>query len=261
MGRRTNEQICIDLRKERGRLYSKRRRTLKKLQNKRLRGDKREDAELEYKKIEKRLDEIREKLFRCGKKYAKLKKERNKLRRHQHYLQKKVDKLREKLKDDKLTKKEQKKLRKELNIVGVYKRRTHEQMIGVEKMMKLPLGNVKSSIGVDKGVVSVKGGKFVVQDIIWVMTASWHKWLNSGYFETLVLDDEMFDIGDNPMIATAAIYQAYDWAMSWQHVYGTPFFFAFGDAENGYLEIKVKEYTTDMYQEEINKHRGDVAEG
>ena len=61
------------------------------------------------------------------------------------------------------------------------------------------------------------------------------------------------------MVGTAAIYAAYDWAMSWQHVYGTPFFFAFGDTENGYLEIKVKEYTTDMYADEIAKHKGDIS--
>jgi hypothetical protein len=250
MGRRTNEQICIDLRKERSNLYSKRTRLLKKPKSKK--NDK------AYNAIEKRLDAIREQLFRCGKKYGKFKKQRTKLRRHQYYLQKKVNKIREKLNDPKIKDKKRKALIKELNVIGTYKMKTGEEIQMIEQAMKLPVGDVKSSIGVDKGIVSLKSGRFVEQDIIWIMTESWSKWLNSGYFQTLVLDDEMFDLTDNPMVATAAVYSAYDWALSWQHVYGTPFFFAFGDANNGYLEIKVKEYTSDLYRDEINRYKGDI---
>ena len=258
MGRRTNEQICIDLRKERARLYSKRSRILKMLQNKKLKSKKREEADNDYKKVENRLEEIKDKLFRCGKKYSRLKKQRNKLRRHQYYLQSKTEKIREKMLEKGLTKKEKAALKKELNIVGRYKRQTAEEIQTIEKAMQLPTGVVSSSSGIDRGVVSVSGGKFVVQDVLWKLAESWNKWLSSGYFTTLVLDDEIFDVEDNPMIATAAIYQAYDWALAWQHVYGTPFFFAFGDAANGYLEIKVKEYTSDMYAGEIEKHKGDI---
>ena len=250
MGRRTNEQICIDLRKERANLYSKRNRILKKPKSKK--NDK------AYKTIEKRLDAIREQLFRCGKKYAKFKKQRTKLRRHQYYLQKKVDKIRDKLNEPNLKDKERKALIKEMNIIGTYKMRTGEEILLVEKAMKLPIGDVKSSVGIEKGVISLKSGRFVEQDIIWVMTESFNKWLSSGYFDTLVIDDEMYDMADEPIVATAAVYSAYDWALSWQHIYGTPFFFAFGDAQNGYLEIKVKEYTSDLYSDEISKHNGDI---
>jgi hypothetical protein len=250
MARRTNEQICIDLRRERSNLYSKRTRLLKKAKSKK--NDK------AYNAIEKRLDAIREQLFRCGKKYGKFKKQRTKLRRHQYYLQGKVKKIREKLKDSKLKDKERKALIKELNVIGTYKMKTGEEIQMIEQAMKLPIGDVTSSIGIDKGIVSLQGGKFVEQDIIWIMTESWSKWLNSGYFNTLVLDDEMFDLTDNPMVATAAVYSAYDWALSWQHVYGTPFFFAYGDANSGYLEIKVKEYTSDLYTNEINNSKGNI---
>ena len=60
------------------------------------------------------------------------------------------------------------------------------------------------------------------------------------------------------MIATAAVYQAYDWALAWQHIYGSPFFFAYIDAMNGYLEIKVKQYTTNLYDDEIRRHGSDI---
>ena len=250
MGRRTNEQICIDLRRERGNLYSKRTRILKKPKSK--------SNDKAYNAIEKRLDAIREQLFRCGKKYGKFKQQRTKLRRHQYYLQGKVKKIREKLKDSNTTAKERKALIKELNVIGTYKMKTGEEIQMIEQAMKLPIGDVTSSIGIDKGIVSLQGGKFVEQDIIWIMTESWSKWLNSGYFNTLVLDDEMFDLTDNPMVATAAVYSAYDWALSWQHVYGTPFFFAYGDANSGYLEIKVKEYTSDLYTNEINNSKGNI---
>lgn len=257
MGRRSNEQICIDIRKERGRLYSKRTRIIKKLKNSKIKPSKKKLADKAYNTIEKRLDAIREQLFRCGKKYAKYKGQRVKLRKHQYYLQTKVDKLRVQLKSAK-TDVSRKRIQKEINIVGKFKLKTGEEINQIEKTMMLPIGDVKSSSGVVKGVTSIKGGKFVNQGIIWEMVKDWNKWLNSGYFDTLVLDDMIYDISDNPMIATAAVYQAYDWALSWQHIYGTPFYFAFGDATNGYLEIKVKDYTTEMYAEEIKKHGSDI---
>lgn len=251
-GRRTNDQLCSDLRNERGRLYTKRARLVK--------SPKTTKNDLEYSRIENRLDAIREQLFRCGKKFSNFKKQRTKLRRHQYYLQSKIENLRARLTDKTLTKKEIAEIKKEINVIGIYKLRTGEKIRMIERTMNLPIGNVKSSSGIDKGVVSVSGGKFVVQDIIWKMTESWHKWLSSGYFYTLVLDNEIYDIEENPMIATAAVYQAYDWAMAWQHVYGTPFFFAFGHTKKGYLEIKVKEYTTDMYANEIAQHGDDIEE-
>lgn len=257
MGRRSNEQICTDIRKERGRLYSKRTRILKNLSNKKFAGKKRKEADKQYKKIESRLDAIREQLFRCGKKYSKYKGQRVKLRKHQQYLQTKVDKLRVKL-NTATTKAERKRIQKEINIVGKYKLKTGEEINQIEKTMKLPIGDVKSSSGVYKGVTSIKGGKFVKQGVIWEMTDGWNKWLASGYFDTLVLDDQIYYLVDNPMIATAAVYQAYDWALAWQHIYGSPFFFAFGDAANGILEIKVKEYTTSLYDEEIKRHGSDI---
>jgi len=250
MGRRSNQQICLDLRKERGNLYNRRIRVLRKPKSK--------TNDEAYEAIKNRLDAVREELFRCGSKYAKFKRQRTKLRKHQHYLQLKVKRIRESLQDPKLTAKRRKELIKEMNIVGTFKLRTGEDIQMIESVMRLPIGNVKSAQGVDKGIVSLKSGRFTEQDIIWVMTESWNKWLSSGYFTVLVLDDEMFDLTENPMVATAAVYAAYDWAMSWQHVYGTPFFFAFGDANKGYLEIKVKEYTSDLYSEEIKRHKGDI---
>lgn len=253
MGRKSKEQICKELKNERSRLYRKRSKLVKK--------KKRSKAEEEtYKEVQNRLSEIKNELFKCGKRYGRLKKQRTKLKQHQYYLNRKIQKIRDKINTKGLTKKEKAKLKKELNITGKYSREALESINTVEKAMMLPVGEIKSSKGIDRGVLSVGGGKFVIQDIIWVMTESWHSWLNSGYFNVLVIDDELIDLDDNPIVATAAVYEAYDWAMSWQHVYGTPFFFAFGDAKNGYLEIKVREYTTDMYSEEIKKHDGGIEE-
>jgi hypothetical protein len=257
MGRRSNEKICEDLRKERGQIYSRRTRIIKKLSNPKFKGSNRLEADKAYKTLQKRLDAIREQLFRCGKKYANYKGQRIKLRKHQQYLQTKVNKLREEFGKAK-TKAEKKRIQKEINIVGKFKMKTGEQINQIERTMKFPIGDVKSSEGVYKGITSIKGGKFVIQAVIWEMTDGWNKWLASGYFDTLVLDDEIFDISDNPMIATAAVYQAYDWALAWQHIYGSPFFFAYGDAINGYLEIKVKQYTTNLYDDEIRRHGSDI---
>ena len=179
--------------------------------------------------------------------------------RHQYYLQGKIRNIRSEMAVSGISKKQSKSLKKKLNIIGTYERKTLDDIHLVEKSMKLPIGTIGSGSAAIKGIVSLKSGKFVDQNIIWRLTEDWQKWLDSGYFDTLVLDDEIYDMDENPMIATAAIYQAYDWAIAWQHIYGSPFYFVYGDAKSGYLEIKVKEYTTDMYTAEIAAHGGNIA--
>lgn len=242
--RRTKQQICDDLRRERAALYTKRNRLVKKSKSGKLNDDEQKQNDREWKKVQNRLENIKGKLFKCSKKYDKFKEQRAKLRRHQYYLAKKIKKGREEGMSN-----------TEINRIGVEERKTIEAIHALEKAMKLPVGTLRSG---KTGFQALRSGKFVEQELIYFLPEHFQMWLNSGYFHTLVLDNKLYDMADEPMVALAAVYEAVDWAMAWQHVYGSPFYFAFGDAENGYLEIKVAEYTTDMYSKEIGRQGRDV---
>ena len=233
MGRRSSEQICIDLRRERGNLYSKRSRVLRKLQNKKVQGQNRVNANNEWDSVQNRLYAIKEQLFRCGKKYSKFKKQRTKLRRHQRYLKDKV-------RNGNLSK-------KDLNLTYKEMRRTAEVINQVENSMLLPVGKMKTGV---TGFIAVKGGKFKTDEVLWALAEMFKKWNNSGDFELLVLDDELIDMADNPIAAQIKVDQAIQDAMAWQHINPSPHFFAMGDISNGYLEIMVKNYQTELFMNE-----------
>jgi hypothetical protein len=233
MGRRSNEQICDDLRKERARLYSRRTRIVKKLKKKGLPSKEKKALDKDWSSIEKRLEGIKEQLFRCGKKYSKLKKQRTKLRRHQRYLKDKVKK-------GNLSKKELNKTYKEM-------RRTAELINQVENSMLLPVGKMKSG---KTGFIAVKGGKFKTDEVLWALSDMFRGWVESGDFVILVLDDELIDIAANPIIAQIKIDEAIQDAMAWQHINPSPHFYAIGDIPNGYLEIHVRTYQTSLYSDE-----------
>lgn len=233
MGRRSNEQICIDLRKERSKLYSRRYRITKKLKSKKLSAKQKKVAEKEWDSVQNKLEGIKEKLFRCGKKYSKLKTQRTKLRRHQRYLKTKVDK-------GTLSKKQLNQTYKEM-------RRTAQMINQVENSMLLPVGKMRTG---DTGFIAVKGGKFKADEVLWALADMFKKWNSSGDFEVLVLDDELIDMGDNPIVATIKVDQAIQDAMAWQHINPSPHFYVMGDITNGYLEIKVRNYNSDLYGNE-----------
>ena len=73
--RRTQAEICKDLTNKRNRLYTKRNNTIKSLQSG-LSPKKKEVAENRLARLNNRIDKVKVKMFRCGKKYSKFKKER-----------------------------------------------------------------------------------------------------------------------------------------------------------------------------------------
>jgi hypothetical protein len=235
MGRRSSEQICIDLRRERGNLYSKRSRVLRKLQNKKVQGQNRVNANNEWDSVQNRLYAIKEQLFRCGKKYSKFKKQRTKLRRHQRYLL-------DKSKSGKLNKKEAALNFKEM-------RRTAEVINQIENAMLLPVGKMKTGV---TGFIAVKGGRFKADEVLWALASMFDSWANSGDFSILVLDDEVIDMAGNPIEAKIKVDMAIQDAMAWQHINPSPHFYVFGDVANGYLEIMVKNYDTDMFRNDVS---------
>jgi hypothetical protein len=206
---------------------------MKKLQNKKVQGNDRLNADKSWDTIQERLDAIKVQLFKCGKKYSKFKKQRTKLRRHQRYLKKKIG-------SDTITK-------KQLHLTYKEMRRTAQMINQVENAMLLPVGKMKTGV---TGFVAVKGGKFKTDEVLWALSDMFNKWADSSDFAILVLDDELIDLANNPIAAKIKIDQAIQQAMAWQHINPSPHFFAMGDIPNGYLEIMVQNYQQDMFVDE-----------
>ncbi|HUV72319.1 MAG TPA: hypothetical protein VMW25_04865 [Clostridia bacterium] len=240
--RRTIEEMCNDLRRDRNKLYAQRRKYIDTLSRKNLSADVRKETDSKWKSVQKKIETIKDKLFKCGKKYGRLKEQRVSLRKHQHYLSKKIKEGRAAGMSN-----------TQINRIGIEERKTIEALNSVERAMQLPIAILASGKG-QALIKSLRQGRFVEQEPIWRLADRFQELLNSAYFETLVLDDDIYDMAALPIVAIAAVYQAVDWAMAWQHIYGTPFYFMFGDANAGYLEIKVKQFTTDLYYKEIEKH-------
>ena len=84
--RRTTEQICADKRKERSGLYTKRTKALKKLNKPGLSDKEKKKVQRVYDRSDKRIRDIKSYLFRCTKKYDKLRNQKKKLNRRKSYL-------------------------------------------------------------------------------------------------------------------------------------------------------------------------------
>ncbi len=79
MKRRTNEQICADMRSERPSLYRKRSQALQNLKKSNLSAKEKRKYERQYQKADKRLETIKTFLFKCSDKYKKLRDQKTKI--------------------------------------------------------------------------------------------------------------------------------------------------------------------------------------
>lgn len=84
--RRTTEQICADIRKERVGLYRKRTKALKSLNKSGLSDKQKKKVQRSYDRADKRIRDIKSYLFKCTKKYDKLRNQKKKLQRRKSYL-------------------------------------------------------------------------------------------------------------------------------------------------------------------------------
>lgn len=111
----SREEMCIRHTKERSKLYYQRRRLKKDLGSGKFKGKDFDKANLKLLKLNHKIDNETSKLFKCGKKYAKLKVKKRKLTGKINYLSKVVEEGNISLKDRKAKVKELLELTSELN--------------------------------------------------------------------------------------------------------------------------------------------------
>ena len=87
--RRNSTEICKGLIRERNKYYSRRKTLVNQLRKPDLSNSKKKLLEKKYNTLTSRIDNVKVKIFKCGKKYARLKKERNVLLRKINYVKSK----------------------------------------------------------------------------------------------------------------------------------------------------------------------------
>jgi len=219
--RRTQDEICEDLRKERARLYSRRYRINKKLE-KGVSSKEEKKLNKEWFRIQNRLDKIRTDIFKCGKKYAKLKKQRSKLKRHIRYLKSKAK--------DATTLKEKNK-----NYLRIRKAMVRELIL--DSLMDKPVVRKKAP---ELGAMVTPMG-LVKEDVLFKLPDLAKEWLSSGDFKDVVLDGKRIEIV-SPVIVGMEIDEAYEEAMFSQKGYSVAFFKAVLDYDTKTLFLNVVTY-------------------
>ena len=175
--RRTTEQICADLRKERSGLYSKRTSSLKKLQSSSLSKKDKSKYQKRYDRANKRLDYIKEYLFKCSKKFDKLRKQKKKVTQKKAYLGKKFK--------EATTKTEKNKILKNIRDV-------------VSDGNKLDV-LMDRAVGMKKGEIQFKQSSVGVADQIipaWLLVDETRNLMLSKRFKTVVINGAPYPIDD-----------------------------------------------------------------
>ena len=175
--RRTTDQICADLRKERGGLYTKRTSSLKQLQKSSISKKDKAKYQKRYDKASKRLDYIKEYLFKCSKKFAKLKTQKTKVNQRKSYLGKKFK--------EATTNKEKNKLLKGIRDV-----------VGDGNKLDVLMNR---AVGMEKGEVQFKQSGIGIADQIipaWLLVEEARTLMLSKRFDNIVIDGEPFPVDD-----------------------------------------------------------------
>ena len=173
--RRTTEQICADMRKERPKLYSRRTQSLKKLRSGSLTKKEQSKYQKQYERATKRLDKIKEYLFRCSKKFDKFRQQKKKITQKKANLSQKFKKA--------TTKTEKNKILKNIREV-------------VSDGNKLDV-LMNRAVGMDKGEVQFKAvSQGIVNQTIpaWLIVEESRNLMLSNRFQTIVINGEPYPI-------------------------------------------------------------------
>jgi len=175
--RRTTEQICADLRKERPKLYGKRNSALKKLQSGKVSGKKQTQLQKKYDSATNRLDYIKEYLFKCSKKFDKLRQQKKKITQKKSNLSQKFKKATTKTEKNKILK-------------------TIRDVVSDGNKVDVMMSRAKF---MDKGEIQFKAmSSGVVNQTIpaWLLVEEARNLMLSKRFKTIVVNGEPYPIDD-----------------------------------------------------------------
>jgi len=218
--RRTNEQICEDLRIERNRLYSKRTRT-NKLLSKSLSQKERKKNERALARFNKRIVAINDKMYKCGNNYAKLKRQKRKLKTHQAYLMRKS-------KQEGITKSERGRIYED-------GRKTQQELRDIERTMRLPYQEIyRGKLGTDY----LGDKKFAEIGGLWQCSAQIKRFIDSPYFKIFIINGQEYST-DNIIRLLTALDDAISKGMIYGAETGSPKYSYIADEKQGIVDITI----------------------
>ena len=179
--RRNQAQMCVDKKKERSKLYARRTKALNLLTNPKIQGKQRDKAERDRKRADKKIFSINHYLFKCTKKYSKLKKQKKSVQQKKSRMRSSMKTMNEKQKGRTLHKIRQ--LVEDENSLDLLMRKG----VFMEK------GEVKFRSDADTGIV---------EQVIpaWLLGAEVNDKLLSGRFDTIIINDKSYNIAETGVL-------------------------------------------------------------
>ena len=179
--RRTQAEMCVVKKKERGKQYKRRSRALEVLTNPKIQGSKRVKAERDRKRADKSIYAINHYLFKCTKKYSKLRTQKRSIQQKKSRLRSELPSLNKRDKSRQL-----RKIRK---------------LVEKENALDLLMGK---DVFMTKGKVTFKedAEKGTVEQVIpaWVLGEEVQDKLLSGLFDTITIDGVEYNIADTGVL-------------------------------------------------------------
>ena len=182
--RRDNKEICHDIKNERAKYYSQRTKLLKSEKGQ----TEKQQAAIDKKilRLNKKIDSLSVKIFKCGKKYAILKKERISL-------QNKVRRIVKKIKTEHDFK------NREINSLYSEIGQINERIRDLDKIMGKPIIEQKKGI---VGIVNDSDKKTSTESVvIWRAKKTVESLLSGSTFETLTIEGDTYSLRDNKISA------------------------------------------------------------
>ncbi len=216
--RRGKEEVCAELRRKRKNLQNKKYRLRKKLKG--LSGKKKEDAESKVSAIEKRVEKLNSKIFKCTVQYDRLKTERARTKRKMYYRRKKMRK-------DDLTNQEMSKLQREQKDLLMRLNMLDEAM---GKDLKMEKGVIERANILDEDRIREV-------EPVWQAKGIIENAMLGGRFEILDVLGEKFSISTDFAGSMWALDQFIADVMSRQHKTTTPMVQIVYDYERSTIEV------------------------
>ena len=188
--KRTSDEICKSLKSSRSKLYRERTSLIKKQQSGKLTSKEYKASENKIKSLSIRIDKYASKIFKCGKKYAKLREAKASMLRKISYLKKKLKTNRD------MPKSERNKILTQITELN-------------SNVMDLSVGMGKDIVELKKGrvgfVESFETGELIEDIVIWQVKTKVEGLISGGRMLFLEVNGEVYSLEVNSMSALWAV--------------------------------------------------------
>jgi hypothetical protein len=192
--RSTQQELCIKYNKERSKLYVERKQLKISVSSGELSEKKLGVASRRLNRIDKKIDAYKVKLFKCGKKYAKLKEKKRKLTSRVKYLCKSIEKRDQELEGKKLSAKDKKKESSIKKAKCKELAKLDDELSDLKALMDLKIHGFKPK-DLDVTPHTPSGGNYFSENIgIWDLQKKINDALSAKIYSVIYLDGLKYEV-------------------------------------------------------------------